>query len=236
VISADVETAPLAAQHDRSTTFHATAELPRSHKVKSVTPPRYYRLRSSGSTENRRTQWRGWLGVSVSFIVLWHIDSNPSTWSESRNGSQSSRIAITEALEPDSTPARPAGRLDSRFEPAVPCPVGRPVGATVFDVLGRDVRSLVLAFYDRQTWGDAKSAGDYINRIFSAVPEGGAPQPTVYWAESPPILISGTLAFGTGPPRRVLIGKGYIHFEDDSGCQWWGRYLGPDKSKWVVPD
>ena len=201
-----------------------TAESLRSHRVKSVIP-----------------QWRRWLGVSVSFIILSHLESAPSALagSGSRNGSQSSktvRIAITQTLEAEGASARPPGRLDSPFVPAVPCPVRPPSGATVFDVLGRDVRSLVLAFYDRQTWGDAKSAGDYINRIFSAVPEGGAPQPTVYWAESPPILISGTLAFVTGPPRRVLIGKGYIHFEDDSGCQWWGRYLGGDKSKWVVPD
>jgi len=177
----------------------------------------------------------------VSFIVLWHIESSPSARAESgpRNGLQTTetaRIAITEALESEGAPARPAGRLDSRFEPAVPCPVRRPIGATVFDILGRDVRSVALARYDRATWRDAKSAGDYINRIFSAVPEGGAPQPTVYWSESPPILISGTLAFVTGPARRVLIGKGYVHFEDESGCQWWARYLGPDKSKWVVPD
>ena len=205
--------------------------------MKSVTSPRYDRPRSNDSTENPQTQWRGWLGVSVSLIILWHLESNLSA--RSRNGLQSpvtARIAITEALQPDGAPARPAGRLDSPFAPAVPCPVRRPIRATVFDVLGRDVRSLILAFYDRQTWGDAKSAGDYVNRIFSAVPEGGAPQSTVYWSESPPILISGTLAFVKGPPRRVLIGKGYIHFEDESGCQWWGRYLGPDKSKWVVPD
>jgi hypothetical protein len=186
---------------------------------------------------SRRTQWRRWLCV-VSLVILWHIESAPSAKSAQRKRLQSAepvRIGTTEALEGDGAPA-PGARLGKPFEPAAPCPARRRTGATVFDILGPDVHSLVLARYDRHTWRDVKSAGDYINRIFSAVPEGGAPQTGVYWAESPAVLISGSLAFVKGPRRRVLIGKGYVHFEDESGCQWWARHLGPDKSKWVVPD
>ena len=29
-------------------------------------------------------------------------------------------------------------------------------------------------------------------------------------------------------------GYGYAHLEDSAGCEWWGRYLGPDRSKWFV--
>jgi hypothetical protein len=195
-------------------------------------------LRSLSVFGSGRTQWRRWLSVGVSLVILWHIESTPSAKSVQRKALQSAetvRISVMEALQGDGA-AAPAVRLGNPFEPAVPCPARQRTGSTVFDILGRDVHSLVLARYDRHTWRDAKSAGDYINRIFGAVPEGGAPQTSVYWAESPAVLISGSLAFVQGPRRRVLIGSGYVHFEDESGCQWWARYLGPDKSKWVVPD
>jgi hypothetical protein len=34
--------------------------------------------------------------------------------------------------------------------------------------------------------------------------------------------------------RPLQIANGYAHVRDGSGCEWWARYLDPDRSKWVV--
>ena len=74
----------------------------------------------------------------------------------------------------------------------------------------------------------------YIGRLLSAVPEGGTLVPTVYWAEGRSAEIFGSIEFPQGQRRPLRAANGYAHLKDAAGCEWWGRYLGPDRSNWVV--
>ena len=49
-----------------------------------------------------------------------------------------------------------------------------------------------------------------------------------------PAEIFASVEFANGRRRPLQLANGYAHAQDASGCEWWGRYLGPDRSKWVV--
>jgi len=71
-------------------------------------------------------------------------------------------------------------------------------------------------------------------RLLAAVPEGGAPSPGVYRAEMREGEIIASVEFADGRRAPFHLGNGYAHGQDSAGCEWWGRYLGPDRSKWIV--
>ncbi len=74
----------------------------------------------------------------------------------------------------------------------------------------------------------------YIVRLLNAMPEGGAPSPGVYWAEMREGEVLASVEFVDGRRAPLHLANGYAHAQDSAGCEWWGRYLGPDRSKWVV--
>jgi len=88
--------------------------------------------------------------------------------------------------------------------------------------------------YDRRDWRDLATVTGYVRRLLGAEPEGGMLSRGVYWAESRPVEILASVEFSTGQRRPLQLANGYAHVQDGSGCEWWGRYLGPDRSQWVV--
>jgi hypothetical protein len=58
--------------------------------------------------------------------------------------------------------------------------------------------------------------------------------PHVYWAEFRQGEILASVEFAGGQRWPLELANGYAHVQDGSGCEWWARYLGPDRSRWVV--
>ena len=119
-------------------------------------------------------------------------------------------------------------------------PFGTPVcasgrsGKTLLEALLPDARRILIHHYDRRDWRDLATVTGYVRRLLGAEPEGGMLSAGVYWAESRPAEILASVEFSTGQRRPLRLANGYAHVQDVSGCEWWGRYLGPDRSKWVV--
>jgi hypothetical protein len=103
---------------------------------------------------------------------------------------------------------------------------------TVRDALGGAPR-IRIEEYDPRRWKSPEIAA-YIRRILDAQPEGGALQPGVYWAEAARAEIAGWIEGAAKERRRVEFGNGYVCMQDAAGCALWGRYLGPDRSLWIV--
>ena len=57
---------------------------------------------------------------------------------------------------------------------------------------------------------------------------------SICWAEGKSVEILASVEFKSGQRTRIEFANGYAHFEDESGCEWWARYLGPDRSRWIV--
>jgi hypothetical protein len=115
---------------------------------------------------------------------------------------------------------------------ATACPA-RPAAKTMLEALGGARKILIHQFQARE-WPRFETVRDYLERLLSAVPEGDHLAPTVYWAESRLTEVFASVDFGRGQPRPLRIANGYVHLQDAAGCEWWGRYLGPDQSKWIV--
>ncbi len=125
--------------------------------------------------------------------------------------------------------------LGRAFEPAGRCSARPPdQGGTAREVLGRDLRAILVHSYDEATFGGLAGLTVYIRRILVAHPEGGSHQSHPYWSEGYPVVMAGSLEYRDGRRSRIELGNGYLHFEDSRGCQWWGRYLGGDRKSWVV--
>jgi hypothetical protein len=117
-----------------------------------------------------------------------------------------------------------------RFGPGS-CETTRP-GQTILQAIP-DAQTILVHQFDGE-WPSFDVVKAYIRRLLSAVPEGGQLVPTVYWAEMRSAEIFGTIEFPRGPRRPFRAANGYAHLQDATGCEWWGRYLGPDRSTWVV--
>jgi hypothetical protein len=117
-----------------------------------------------------------------------------------------------------------------RFGPGS-CETTRP-GQTILQAIP-DAQTILVHQFDGQ-WPSFDVVKAYIRRLLSAVPEGGQLMPTVYWAEMRSAEIFGSIEFPPGQPRPLRIANGYAHLQDAAGCEWWGRYLGPDQNTWVV--
>jgi hypothetical protein len=140
-------------------------------------------------------------------------------------------IAIIDATRDASSElSRDLGRS---FEEATPCSTRRS-GATILEILGSDATAILVHRYAKPPWPDMAVVKEYLRRILAAVPEGARLSSGPYWAEGRRAEISGSTEFRSGQRRRIEFANGYAHIEDQSGCQWWGRYLGPDRSHWIV--
>jgi hypothetical protein len=129
-----------------------------------------------------------------------------------------------------------SGKIDlgRRFGTA-PC-VSRQSGKTMLEVLRPAAKRILVHQFDSRGWRDLETVKGYIRRLLSAEPEGGMPSAGVYWAESRPAEILASVEFANGQRRPLQLANGYAHFQDMSGCEWWARYLGPDRGKRVVRD
>ena len=111
------------------------------------------------------------------------------------------------------------------------CETTRP-GQTILQAIP-DAQTILIHQFDAQ-WPSFDVVKAYIRRLLSAVPEGGQLVPTVYWAEMRSAEIFGSIEFPPGQHRPLRVANGYAHLQDAAGCEWWGRYLGPDRNTWVV--
>lgn len=114
-----------------------------------------------------------------------------------------------------------------------PC-VSKQPGRTILGMLLPDANRILIHRFDRGEWRDLETVKGYIRRLLSAEPEGGMLSASVHWAELRPMEIFASVEFANGQRRPLHVANGYAHFQDGSGCEWWARYLGPDRSKWVV--
>lgn len=142
------------------------------------------------------------------------------------------QIAIIDAPReyPSSELSRDLGRS---FESTTSCVVTRP-GATIHEILGPNARAILVHHYKKPAWPDMAVVTEYLHRILAGLPEGGGLSNHVHWAELKLVEISGSIEFRDGRRSRIEFANGYAHVEDESGCQWWGRYLGEDRSRWIV--
>ena len=123
--------------------------------------------------------------------------------------------------------------LGRSFGAPTPCSARRP-GATILEILGPNARAILVHRYDRPAWPDMAVVTEYLRRILAGLPEGGHLSSGVYWAEGRGVEISGSIEFRNGQRSQIEFANGYAHVEDESRCQWWGRYLGADRSRWIV--
>ena len=119
------------------------------------------------------------------------------------------------------------------FETPTPCVV-RSSGATIRQILGPNARAISVHHYKKPAWPDMSVVRKYLHRILDGFPEGERASSGVYWAEGRRVEILASVEFGSGQRTRMEFANGYAHFEDESGCEWWARYLGPDRSRWIV--
>lgn len=123
--------------------------------------------------------------------------------------------------------------LGRRFGEA-PCPSKPARRTTIREALRPDAKRILIHQYDATDWRDLETLRGYLRRLLNAEPEGGMLSPAVYWAEARPAEIFASVEFANGQRRPLQLANGYAHVQDASGCEWWARYLGPDRSKWVV--
>jgi hypothetical protein len=148
---------------------------------------------------------------------------------ESPAGPREDDIAIVSDPQPSLSEKIDLGR---RFGTA-PC-VSRQPRQTIREVLFPDAQRMLIHQFDSRNWRDLEAVRNYVRRLLRTEPEGGILSPGVYWAELRPAEILASVEFSDGQRRPLQLANGYAHFQDRSGCEWWVRYLGPDRSKWVV--
>jgi hypothetical protein len=122
--------------------------------------------------------------------------------------------------------------LGRPFE-TTPC-ASRRSGETSLAGLLADAKMIAVHRFEPRRWRDLDEVRAYVVRLLAAVPEGGAPSPGVYWAELREGEIIASVEFADGRRAPFHLGNGYAHVQDSAGCEWWGRYLGPDRSRWIV--
>ena len=110
----------------------------------------------------------------------------------------------------------------------------RPPGKTVLAKVLADADRILIHQFDGLRWRDLDAVKTYVKRLLSAEPEGGTLSPGVYWAESRHGEILASVQFSNGQRGLLHLANGYAHAQDSSGCEWWARYLGPDRAKWIV--
>ncbi len=173
-------------------------------------------------TTLQRTARRGVLAVGMALAFDLAVGYSPT----------SLRARDIEILG-DPRPGR-AERIDlGRPFGTAPCVSRRPGQKTLAMLLSGADRILIHQF-DARRWRDLEAVKTYIRRLLSAEPEVGMLSPGVYWAEARQGEILASVDFSNGRRWALHLANGYAHAQDSSGCEWWARYLGPDRTKWVV--
>ena len=167
----------------------------------------------------------------IALLCALVVEAGSASLGASQKGS-TDRIAVIDAPRryAEAELSRSLGR---EFEAPRTCSERGP-GTTVLEILGPDAKVIRIHHYDKKVWRNIAVVREFIRRVLIGRPEGGTPQSSVYWAEFMPVEVSGSVEFRSGQKRRIEFANGYAHFEDEAGCQWWARYLGGDRSTWVV--
>jgi len=105
--------------------------------------------------------------------------------------------------------------------------------STVRDALGAPVVRIAIHHYPA-AWGDFAVVAEYLTRLLDAAAEGQL-QPGPYWAEGKTTEVFGTIEFRGSVTRPLEAAKGYVCFQDVRGGNWCGRYLGPNRERWIMP-
>jgi len=113
------------------------------------------------------------------------------------------------------------------------CASRRPAANSIRELLGPDLKRVLVHYY-APAWRDFVAVSNYIGRLLDATPENGKLYQDGLWSEVRSAEIIASLEFQNGLRTKILLANGYAHFVDASGCEWWARYFGPDKTKWVV--
>lgn len=145
---------------------------------------------------------------------------------------QVSRIEVVDASR-DYSASEERRNIGRPFDPSRRCSEKRSVGK-IGELLGADAKAIHVQRYDKTAWSNIDVVTTYIRRIIAAEPETGELSPFSNWAEWTPVEIEGTVEFRSGRTSRIEFANGYAHVADASGCEWWARYLGGDRSKWIV--
>ena len=151
---------------------------------------------------------------------------------EPSRASQTDQIVIIDVSGESAAPERRRD-LGQPFDRSRPCSERRPA-RTIREILGADAKAILVHRYDKPAWPSMTVVTEYIYRMLAGRPEGGELKAGVYWAEGRAVEIVGSVEFSSGQKSRIEFANGYAHVEDDSGCEWWGRYLGGDRSQWIV--
>jgi len=150
------------------------------------------------------------------------------------HANQTAQIAILDEPRQYAT-SEPWRDLGRPFDASSVCSENRSkTAATIAEALGPNVRAIAVHSYLKPGWPDLSVVADYVHRILAGLPEAGHLARSVIWSEVVFPEIVGSVEFANGPSSRIEFGNGYAHVEDESGCQWWARYLGGDRSKWIV--
>jgi hypothetical protein len=150
----------------------------------------------------------------------------------SRAGQIDRRIAINDVSR-DYAASERRRDIGRPFDESTHCSETRSA-TTIRGLLGADAKAIHVDRYDKAAWSSIAVVTEYIHRIMAGQPEGSELLRNPYWAEGRLVEIEGAVEFASGRKSRIEFANGYAHVEDDSGCEWWGRYLGPDRSKWTV--
>ncbi len=111
---------------------------------------------------------------------------------------------------------------------------GEKSATTIRELLGVKAKAIQVHRYDRAAWPSIAIVTEYIHRIMAAQPETRELLRHTHWAERRLVEIEGAVEFTSGRKSQIEFADGYAHVEDDSGCEWWGRYLGPDRGNRIV--
>jgi hypothetical protein len=148
-------------------------------------------------------------------------------------GYQLRPLGIVEST-PTGQPVEMRRSLQPPFVQSNACPEDREAPPTVRDALGSRARRIVVHQYERQTWSAMTLVADYIERVVMGIPETGSLFRFQMFSEPVRPEIAGSVEFDDGSIRPIEFANGYVHAMGEDGCEWWGRYLGEDRSHWIV--
>ena len=140
------------------------------------------------------------------------------------------RRRMKDFFDPPRRAPYPAVRVDGTAPLETKCAGPNPP-RTLGEIVGADARRIIVREYDAD-WIDLPTVADYIRRLWSA--ETGGWWPFQLFSERAPSEIDASIESADGRLRPLELGNGYAHAMDAAGCEWWMKFIGPDRSRSVV--
>lgn len=186
------------------------------------------------------------LQVPVDFSGRWVLESEPLP-------SEPTELVVRQTSGPGSIPREGVARqlplidvvegtssgsptamrrmIQPPFVESSSCRADRIGPQTVRDALGPRAQRIVVHAYDKQVWPTMTDVAAYVHRIVDGVPENGRLDRTPAFSEAVILTITASAELGDGGRRPIEFANGYVHVMGEDGCEWWGRYRGPYRSK-----